>query len=77
MSKYIAYIESPLQAFNLIEYLDAKNIVLDLLIVNKRSANSALNHGQIVYLLNMIKHRSWKPLMLKGNWVMLLILNGN
>ncbi|VFS26173.1 Uncharacterised protein [Serratia liquefaciens] len=66
MSKYIAYIESPLQAFNLIEYLDAKNIVLDLLIVNKRSANSALNHGQIVYLLNMIKHRSLETIDVEG-----------
>ncbi|WP_368926845.1 hypothetical protein [Serratia marcescens] len=66
MSKYIAYIESPLQAFNLIEYLDAKNIVLDLLIVNKRSANSALNHGQIVYLLKMIKHRSLETIDVEG-----------
>ncbi|ASM16019.1 hypothetical protein [Serratia marcescens] len=67
MSKYIAYIESPLQAFNLIEYLDANDIMLDLLIVNKRSANSALNHGQIVYLLKMIKHRSLKTIDAEGN----------
>ncbi|WBL72090.1 polysialyltransferase family glycosyltransferase [Serratia liquefaciens] len=66
MSKHIAYIESPLQAFNLIEYLDAKNITLDLLIVNKRSANSALNHGQIVYLLQMIRHKTLKTIDVEG-----------
>ncbi|EFE93679.1 polysialyltransferase family glycosyltransferase [Serratia odorifera] len=66
MSKYIAYIESPLQAFNLIEYLDAKEIVLDLLIVNKRTANSPLNHGQISYLLNMIQHRSLMTIDVEG-----------
>ncbi|WP_447883908.1 polysialyltransferase family glycosyltransferase [Serratia fonticola] len=56
MTKYIAYIESPLQAFNLIEYLDVNNITLSLLVINKRTENSALNYGQISYLLNMIKH---------------------
>lgn len=66
MSKHIAYIESPLQAFNLIEYLDAHNITLDLLIVNKRSANSILNHGQIVYLLNMIRHKVLKTIDVEG-----------
>ncbi|WP_329906417.1 hypothetical protein [Serratia quinivorans] len=66
MSKHIAYIESPLQAFNLIEYLDVKNITLDLLIVNKRSANSALNHGQIVYLLKMIRHKTLKTIDVEG-----------
>ncbi|VEA64242.1 Uncharacterised protein [Serratia plymuthica] len=67
MSKHIAYIESPLQAFNLIEYLDAKNITLDLLIVNKRSANSSLNHGQIVYLLSMIRHKTLKTIDVEGH----------
>lgn len=66
MAKYIAYIESPLQAFNLIEYLDVNNLVLDLLIINKRTKNSPFNHSQIVYLVNMVKYHSIMTIDVEG-----------
>ncbi|MEX2976138.1 hypothetical protein AB4J97_04275 [Serratia fonticola] len=58
MISNIAYIESPLQAFNLVEYLDTNNLVLDLLIINKRTEISPQNYEQISYLLNFINYKS-------------------
>lgn len=34
---YFAYIESPLQAFNLMEYTGFANIEIDILIINKKN----------------------------------------
>lgn len=66
MSKYIAYIESPLQAFNLIELLDTKKITIDLLIVNKKTTNSLLNYKQIMNVISMVRHRVLVTIDIEG-----------
>ncbi|MEQ0228529.1 hypothetical protein ABLV17_12170 [Klebsiella sp. CN_Kp091] len=55
--KYLAYIESPLQAFNLMEYVNNNDITVDLLVINKKSAVSNLNYSQICYVLKYFKYR--------------------
>ena len=56
--KFIAYIESPLQAFNLMEYIFYKNISLDILVVNKNSSVSARNYEQICFVLKFIESKN-------------------
>lgn len=53
--KYLAYIESPLQAFNLMEFVNKNGITLDYLVVNKKTLVSKLNYSQICYVLKYIK----------------------
>jgi len=50
--KYLAYIESPLQAFNLMEYIDKYNLELDILIINKKSSVSTTNFSQICSVIS-------------------------
>lgn len=66
MSNYIAYIESPLQAFNLIELLDAKEITIDLLIINKKTTNSLLNYKQIMNIISMVRHKVLVTIDIEG-----------
>ncbi len=66
MDTYIAYIESPLQAFNLIEFLDVKKISLEILIINKKTENSALNYNQIMNIVDMIKYKKLVVIDVEG-----------
>lgn len=53
--KYLAYIESPLQAFNLMEYAGRYQIIIDTVIINKKSIVSKKNHIQILSVIKNIK----------------------
>ncbi|KFB88747.1 hypothetical protein CR62_03470 [Serratia grimesii] len=66
MSTYIAYIESPLQAFNLIELLDVKKITIDLLVINKKTTNSILNYKQIMNIISMVKYKVLVTIDIEG-----------
>ena len=66
MDTYIAYIESPLQAFNLIEFLDEKNITLEILIINKKTENSALNYNQMMNIVDIIKYKKLVAIDVEG-----------
>lgn len=63
--KFVAYIESPLQAFNLLEYLSYENISLDILIVNKNSLVSERNYEQICFVLKFIKSKDIRLIDIK------------
>lgn len=52
---YFAYIESPLQAFNLMEYTGFANIEIDILIINKKTLVSKKNYPQILSVVKNIK----------------------
>ena len=53
--KYLAYIESPLQAFNLMEYAGFHKIEIDIVIINKKTSVSKKNHTQILSVIKNIK----------------------
>lgn len=56
--KYLAYIESPLQAFNLLEYAEVNKITIDILIVNKKTTVSLHNYSQISFVLSKLKAKT-------------------
>lgn len=62
----IAYIESPLQMFNLIEYTKANNLNINLLVLNKKTETSESNYTQIIRLIKFIDFKNKVEIDLEG-----------
>lgn len=65
--KYLGYVESPLQAFNLMEYVDFYNIDIDVLVVNSKSLISSTNHSQILSVIKFLRFKEVVFLDLESN----------